>query len=334
MNNTNVLFLTHSKDSYVPQLIDKCLAKKGLKMVRMNTDSYPLNIALTAFQSNEVVSGELTVDGVTYQLNEFCAVYFRKNMQANLTSELAGDILKQATKEASAAKNAILYALESVFWIDYPFDIQRAENKQLQLLLAKQVGLIIPNSLLSNDPKNVERFYHQEQGHIISKMLTPLTNFMQSASSFVYTSKVKEEHLSQLESLNLCPMQFQQEIEKSYELRVIYVDAKFFTGKISTTAITDSNKPDWRRANSNNFSWQEYQLPEVICDQITQLMHRLSLKFGAIDLIKSINNEYVFLEVNPCGEWGMLQQSLDLPIAENIAECIYNNVIKGKKNAA
>ncbi|WP_157465795.1 MvdC/MvdD family ATP grasp protein [Colwellia sp. TT2012] len=334
MNNTNVLFLTHSKDSYVPQLIEKCLAKKGLKMVRMNTDSYPLNIKLTAFQSNEVVSGELTVDGVTYQLDEFCAVYFRKNMQANLTSELSGDLLKQATKEASAAKNAILYALESVFWIDYPFDIQRAENKQLQLLLAKQVGLIIPNSLLSNDPTKVEKFYHQEQGHIISKMLTPLKNFMQSASSFVYTSKVKEEHLSQLESLKLCPMQFQQEIEKAYELRVIYVDGHFFTGKISTTAITDSNKPDWRRANSNDFFWQEYCLPTEVSDKITHLMNRLSLKFGALDLIKSINNEYVFLEVNPCGEWGMLQQSLDLPIAEQIAECIHNNVMKGKKHAA
>jgi glutathione synthase/RimK-type ligase-like ATP-grasp enzyme len=333
MINKKVLCLTHSSDSYVPELIESCLANLGLKMVRMNTDSYPLSIQLTAFQSNNRESGELTIDGITHQLNDFIAVYFRKNMQANLATELDGKLLRQATKEATEAKNAILYALESVFWIDFPFDIQRAENKQLQLHVAKNVGLTIPNSLLSNDPSNVEKFYHQEEGNIISKMLTPLTNFMQSASSFVYTSKVKKEHLSELASLRFCPMQFQQEIEKSYELRVIYVDGKCFTGKIATTAIIDENKPDWRRATSNDFFWQEYQLPKHVSEKINKLMNKLSLRFGALDLIKSTNDDYVFLEVNPCGEWGMLQQSLNLPIAENIAKCIYKNIIEGNQDA-
>ena len=334
MKNNTVLFLTHSKDSYVPDIMEQCLNKRGLKMVRMNTDSYPLDIKLTAFQSNNSTTGELVIGGCTYQLNEFCAVYFRKNMQANLTGELVGETLKQATKEATVAKNAILYALESVFWIDNPFDIQRAENKQLQLLTAKKSGLIIPNSLLSNDPNTVKAFFHKERGNIISKMLTPLTNFMHSAKSFVYTSKVTNEHLSQLDSLRLCPMQFQEEIEKEHELRVIYVDGAFFTGKIATSAIIDEKKPDWRRASSNDFFWEKYELPKDTCEKITILMNHLHLKFGALDLIKSTKNEYVFLEVNPCGEWGMLQQSLQLPIAEHIAGCIHKNILEGKEHAA
>ncbi len=334
MNINKVLCLTHKKDFYVPELLERCLLKYGLKMVRMDTDTYPLNVELTAFQSNQCTSGELIIDEQTYQLDDFCAVYFRKNMQCNLTEELSGDTLKQASREATAAKNAILYAMESAFWFDNPFDIQRAENKQLQLISAKRVGLTIPNSLLSNRPDSVKGFYQQEHGEIITKMLTPLTNFMQSSRSFVYTSKVKEEHLTQLASLKLCPMQFQREIEKSYELRVIYVDGKCFTGKISTKAIIDGNKPDWRRASANDFSWQKYQLPNEICVKIAQLMQQLSLRFGALDLIKSTNNDYVFLEVNPCGEWGMLQQELNLPIAEHIAECIYKNVNEGKKDAA
>lgn len=334
MKNSYVLMLTHSQDKYVPDIIERALKFYNLTMVRMNTDDYPLNINLTASLTNSRASGEIVVDGKNYQLDQFCAVYFRKNMQANLTSELSGNLLKQATKEATAAKNAILYALESVFWFDCPFAIQRAENKQLQLILAKQSGLTIPRSLLTNDPSLVEKFYHAEQGNIVSKMLTPLSNFMHSARSFVYTSKVKQEHLTKLDSLKLCPMQFQEEINKLYELRVIYVDGKFFTGKISSDAITDENKPDWRRAHKNQCFWQYYELPESVCIKISKLMKKLTLNFGALDLIKSTQGEYVFLEINPCGEWGMLEKDLALPIAKSIADCINKQITQGKEHAA
>ena len=43
------------------------------------------------------------------------------------------------------------------------------------------------------------------------------------------------------------------------------------------------------------------------------------LAFGAIDLIRTPEGGHVFLEVNPAGEWGMLEKELDYPIAEAIA---------------
>ena len=324
-----VLCLTHSQDYYVTDLMHASLARLNLDMIRMDTDTFPLNIEITAQQNKNGVSGSIKIAEKTYQLSEFTAVWFRKNTHSNLTSSLTGDTLKQATKESTSAKNSVLYALESIFWFDAPFDIQRAENKQLQLILAKQCGLIIPNSLLSNSPTAVKNFYHQEKGHIISKMLTPLTNFMKTAKSFVYTSKVEEKHLADLDGLKYCPMQFQQEIQKEYELRVIYVDGKYFTGKIATSAVTDENKPDWRRAKQGDFFWQAYQLPEAICQKITFLMKKLALNFGALDIIRATNGDYVFLEVNPCGEWGMLQNALDYPITDHIAQCIKNNIDKG-----
>jgi glutathione synthase/RimK-type ligase-like ATP-grasp enzyme len=324
-----VLCLTHSQDYYVTDLMQKSLAKLNLEMIRMDTDTFPLNIEISAEQNIGGVNGSIKIAGKIHKLSDFSAVWFRKNLHSNLTSALTGKNLSQATKESTAAKNAVLYALESIFWFDSPFDILRAENKQLQLILAKQCGLIIPNSLLSNSPIAVKSFYHQENGNIISKMLTPLTNFMKSTKSFVYTSKVEEKHLANLDGLKYSPMQFQQEIQKEYELRVIYVDGNYFTGKIATSAITDDKKPDWRRAKQEDFFWETYQLPESICQKIDVLMKKLSLNFGALDIIRSTNGDYVFLEVNPCGEWGMLQKALDYPITDHIAECIKNNIDKG-----
>lgn len=329
-----MLFLTHSQDFYVPEIIQSCLAYRGIEMIRMNTDEFPLKVGLNAYQINGEAKGELVLDNQIHAFSSFDAVIFRKNMKSNLMSELEGDVLIQATREATAAKNAIIYACEAAFWMDSPFDILRAENKQLQLITAQKVGLNIPNSALTNQPDVAKLFYHQQEKKIISKMLTPLTNFMKSARSFVYTSQVTEAHLDSLDSLKLCPMQFQQEIEKEYELRVVYVDGKCFAGKIATSAIVDSQTPDWRKAGEQDFSWQKYQLPADISELIDKLMKQLLLKFGALDLIKSTDGEYVFLEVNPCGEWGMLQKELGLPIAEHIANCIYNNITEGKTHVA
>jgi glutathione synthase/RimK-type ligase-like ATP-grasp enzyme len=51
-------------------------------------------------------------------------------------------------------------------------------------------------------------------------------------------------------------------------------------------------------------------------------MSELGLVYGAIDLICTPAGEYVFLEVNPGGEWGMLERDLGLPIADAIARAL------------
>ena len=51
-------------------------------------------------------------------------------------------------------------------------------------------------------------------------------------------------------------------------------------------------------------------------------MSELGLVFGAVDLIRTPSGEHVFLEVNPSGEWGMLERDLGLPISEAIAEAL------------
>jgi glutathione synthase/RimK-type ligase-like ATP-grasp enzyme len=51
-------------------------------------------------------------------------------------------------------------------------------------------------------------------------------------------------------------------------------------------------------------------------------MSELGLVFGAVDFICTPAGEYVFLEVNPGGEWGMLERDLRLPISEAIAAAL------------
>ncbi len=49
------------------------------------------------------------------------------------------------------------------------------------------------------------------------------------------------------------------------------------------------------------------------------MMDRLKLNFAAIDLVETPNEEFVFLEVNPNGQWLWLEDMLDLRISEAVA---------------
>ncbi|MEH2214344.1 MvdC/MvdD family ATP grasp protein [Nostoc sp.] len=68
--------------------------------------------------------------------------------------------------------------------------------------------------------------------------------------------------------------------------------------------------------------WQPEQLPDRLIRCLDAFMAKFGLIFGAFDLIKTPSGEYVFLEINPTGEWGMLEKDLDYPIALAIASAL------------
>ncbi len=102
---------------------------------------------------------------------------------------------------------------------------------------------------------------------------------------------------------------FQRLIPKAYELRVAYVDGQCFSGKINATE-TIAGQTDWRNSETGGAFWEPYVLPQKTVEKLRVFMRALNLTVGAIDLICKPNGEYVFLEVNPSGEWGMLQKTL------------------------
>jgi hypothetical protein len=78
-------------------------------------------------------------------------------------------------------------------------------------------------------------------------------------------------------------MIFQEYIDKQYELRVVYVDGHFFTAKVDAA---HSQVTDWRTIQGGTSIWQPYKLPLPECSRIHDMMHRLGLTFGAIDMIR------------------------------------------------
>ena len=60
-------------------------------------------------------------------------------------------------------------------------------------------------------------------------------------------------------------------------------------------------------------------MPNDIKNKLLDLMKRLNLSFGGVDMILSHDN-YTFIEVNPTGEWGWLVNTTGLDIHKKIVD--------------
>jgi MvdC family ATP-grasp ribosomal peptide maturase len=319
-----VLLLTHSRDFYTIDLVSQALARRGVRPIRFNTDLFPSSIKLSACASD--AAQLFTEAGEQISATEVRGVWARKLWSPRMADDLDERYRSMCIVESIAALEGFLDALHDARWVN---DLQRqraAENKQRQLRLAARAGLRVPRTLVTNDPTAARQFFAETEGQTVAKLLRPVAVSMGDDTPFVYTNRVREEDLDHAEALRHSPMVFQELIPKACELRVACVDGKTFGGALDASG-TSRGQTDWRRVAREECRWQTAQLPTDVACGLQALMSELGLVFGAVDLIRTPSGEYVFLEVNPGGEWGMLERDLCLPISEAIAEALLKDYV-------
>lgn len=321
LSNPIILLLTHSGDFFTVDRVADALLKRGAKPFRLDTDLFPSEIQLAAHFTEDGLSHQIHYGHPAIAVKDIHAVWLRKIWQPKLSPDLDARFREGCVRESYAALHGFLDRLAAVRWLDPLERIATAENKLRQLRVAREVGLHIPQTLVTNDPQKVQDFFQSLQGNVVAKMLTPLSYGMSASSFFVYTSPVSQVDLADTESLRHSPMVFQEAIPKERELRVIYVDGQCFVGALEAAHYAEETM-DWRRTKSQPATWLKDELPIEVAQRIQALMTQFGLSFGAIDLIRTPEGAHIFLEVNPCGEWGMLERDLDYPISEAIADVL------------
>ncbi|PIF46804.1 MvdC family ATP-grasp ribosomal peptide maturase [Chryseobacterium sp. 52] len=311
-----ILCITHSQDFYNIDVFFEYLNTKNIPYFRLNSDR------MNHFQKISVNedSFELTDEsGNTVHSRDIKGVWHRKAWGISIPEELDEDYKKIFLNGYASLRYNLMTVLENIPWIN-PYENERKidGNKMLQLKLAKENNLTIPETIFSNDEEKITAFFHEYcNGKAVAK-LHSLTAKTMNGENLISTMIIEEDTLENISDITYCPMIFQPYVDKEYELRIVYIAGDFFTGKIN-----NSENVDWRLAQEDYF-WSAYELPGHVKAGLASMMKEMGLYIGAIDMIKGKDGEYYFLEVNPQGEWGMLQHELGFPIAEKIAD----NLIK------
>ena len=317
-----ILCLSHTQDYYTIDIVQKALQELGQDVYRLNTDEFAHEITFDYTASaSQAPTFAVQAKGRSFTSTDVTAVWYRKLWSIKPPPELDPQFQSIFYQEYTTMRDLFLDALRQVPWMN-PLhqDHWVGGNKALQLELAQQSGLDIPASLFTNNAEQVAAFFRDPcQGKMITKLHGSLSRSMSGNAPFFPTTQIAEEDLERLDTLAYCPMIFQELIPKAYELRIAYVDGAFFAGKIDASD-SQKGKTDWRVATDVPLSWQPYVLPDTVSHALDLMMREMGLLFGAIDMIRHTDGRYIFLEVNPQGEWGMLQRDLDYPIGQTIAQ--------------
>ncbi|BAY45251.1 RimK domain-containing protein ATP-grasp [Scytonema sp. HK-05] len=316
-----VLLITHSGDFFTIDRVAEALSKKGAQPFRLDTDKFPLEVQLTAHFDKSKSYHTIEYGNQSISTEQVQAVWTRRNWEPKLSQELAPKFREACVRESKATLDGFWDSLKGAKWVDDLERIDYASNKLRQLRIASEVGFVIPQTLVTNKAQAAREFFHQVNGKMVSKLLTALSHSMEYTSFYLYTNTVKEEDLQDAESLRYCPMVFQEQIPKQQELRVVYVNGNVFVGALNADVYAAA-KADWRKPGVEVGAWQHHQLPDEIVRRLQAFMGKFGLSFGSLDFILTPSGEYVFLENNPVGEWGMLEKDLDLPISYAIADAL------------
>jgi MvdD family ATP-grasp ribosomal peptide maturase len=319
----SVLIVTHSNDNDSVTRVAEAIARKGGHTIRFDTDRYPTDVRLTAYYGN---AGDerltLTNEDGEFDLREVTAIWHRRlSFGVQLPAELDSQFRHASIGEARAAAHGMLASLKC-FRMDHLRDIRHAENKQLQLQVARELGLDTPRTLTTNDPAAVRAFAKRCDGRMVTKMLSSFAIYDQGKELVVFTNPVKAEDLEDLSGLSLCPATFQELLSKSLEIRVTVVGQHVMSAAVDSQ-VSERATHDWRRDGLRMIQdWRPYQVPSELEEKILRLMDYFSLNYGAIDIILTPDNRHVFLELNPSGEFFWLEQTPGLPISDAIADVL------------
>jgi MvdD family ATP-grasp ribosomal peptide maturase len=326
-----VLIITHSQDNESVSLVTKAIGERGGSVFRFDTDRFPTEVQLVARYGETPERLTLASGGATLDLRDVSAIWHRRlNIGGQLPREMDQQFRSASLGEARATIMGMLASLDA-FRMDAEPVIRRAENKQLQIQIARELGLETPRTLITNDPAAVRDFARTCERGLVTKMLSSFAIHEDDAEKVVFTNPVTPEDLNELEGLRLCPMTFQEQVPKALELRVTIAGERVLAASIDSQASARATH-DWRRAGGNLINaWQPYTLPSETEEKLLRLMDYFELNYGAADFIVTPEGRHVFLEVNPSGEFFWLELSPGLPISHAIADVLLGHAKRREK---
>jgi len=198
-------------------------------------------------------------------------------------------------------------------------------DKIQMLLLARYSGLEIPKTIVTGNYKKLNAFLSLCNGRVITKAIdnddVEIFNTSEYTCNLCLSTKlIDPERFSDIHLEDRIPALFQQYIDKKYEIRVFYLHGKFYSMAIFSQQ-NEKTKIDFRNYD-REFPNRTipYSLPDSLKEKIEVFMKAMDLNTGSLDLIFSADNQYVFLEVNPIGQYEWVEKNCNFPISREIAK--------------
>jgi glutathione synthase/RimK-type ligase-like ATP-grasp enzyme len=308
---SRVLVIGLESDPHIAAVLDVCRLN-GAECLCLSKDSYlslefPIDVRSPLAN---ITSSWTNPSAVWWRLKRG---FFARLGEADATNQFI-------RREWSHALESFEAIFGSAKWVNPRGADRFMGSKPQQLWLAKKCGLKIPETLITNDPQRALEFISEQPN---KKAIFKIFSWMDEPTNHVIFANVVDRDIvcEYADNIRRTPGIFQQLIPKAHELRITVVETNIFAVRIDSQTRSDT-EIDWRR-NQDDVPYSiESKLPDKFVDRLLDFHSESGLVFGAYDIIVTPEGEYLFLEVNPTGQWLWLEQLTGIPISAAVASAL------------
>jgi glutathione synthase/RimK-type ligase-like ATP-grasp enzyme len=313
VNKVKILILSDSHD-FTTDYISIELRKRGIPYLRLDRDllsSFSVdwdvssNIFRTQINDQSYLIEDEMLSGVYFR----APTYFRETFKKPQTPE---NQLKNS-QWLSLFRN--LQAFKNAKWINSPSNTYHAENKILQLRLARSVGFLIPETIVTNGNS-----FNNGRKNLIAKSIDTVLFDLGNEEAFCYSNMISSVELANYDN-SIAPLILQECIENKVDIRATVIGNTVYAASIKLNNA--GVEGDWR-LYKKEVKFSAITLPGEIEKKCIDIVKSCGLTFAGVDLMESEGNFY-FVELNPTGEWAWLVDSCGFAIPERICDELERN---------
>ena len=326
----SILIITGKADAH-PTPVINLLNKRNIPFFRLNTEALLTDYEFTWYCDNEsedIVIKNI-VNGQVISGKQIKSIWWRRPVTpSELKNNSKLHIDNFNLSEAVGFYDALMYYFSDKYSIGNFRENKYASSKMTQLRIASKLGMKIPSSIMSNTKTGVLRIASNYPEVIIKPLKIGGIIDDNNLRYDFYATKVTSDDLFNLpdetftQTINFC----ENYEAKDYEVRVTVIGPYIFACKLDSQILNeDEGRIDWRQGYEHGLRHEMITVPttiECFCKQFLRIFH---LNFGCFDFIVRPDGEYVFLECNPNGQWGWIEDELGITsMREAIVDCLVN----------
>lgn len=291
---------SHHDDLHAHLVADH-IRKRGHHCHHIATDSLAYSRSLS-WSSDGALAEIRDITGQLVLPRDLNTVWWRRVMAGPAFDEGVGASARALIPaECRTAMAGLMFVDFQGRWVNDPAAEVRADNKLVQLKAAIKAGLTVPKTLVSADPEQIRAFVEQEGGQAVVKVVRGTSEFS------IPTRRITAADLADDAALEACPAIYQALIDGQAHLRV------HIFGQEATAIQLESSHLDWRP--DLQVPMRQVALSDSLASRFIGLVHDLGLAMGIIDAKINQNDEIVFLEINPQGQFLFMEGLTGVPLS-------------------
>jgi hypothetical protein len=317
-----ILVLTSSEDRGADPVIAE-LARRGAAVATFDGAELPRRASISiAWRDGRWTRRIDRVRGDVIDLDRVTAIWYRKPSSPEPLVHDDERVRRYAALEWSDVLGDLWHTLACRWLPGPPHAILAADGKLRGLALAASLGLTVPPTAVTSRPEDLVACARAWRGDAITKAPGPRAFLSVFAGALVrYTEPLRRRDLAAWRRTAHAPVLIQRRVPKRVEVRVTVVGAHVFAAEIDSQ-VSHHGRHDWRRYDLRSTPIRVHALPPAVEDACRALVRALGLRYAAIDLIVTPDDEYVFLEVNATGQYGWIEDATGLAISSSICDAL------------